>query len=123
PEGLVELALAEPERTLRAETLHALRVRRPHVRPLLAWFDVRDGYSATVVLDEDGPTGFLLLPRGERRARMTLEEARAARVLADRISSLLSVTSALARSRNRQVEAQKQAEHWKDQYDQARAVL
>ncbi len=123
PEGLVELGLAEPERTLRAETLDALRVRRPHVRPLLAWFEIRGGFSATVVLDEEGPTGFLLLPRGERRARMTLEEARATRMLADRLSSLLSVTSALARSRKRQLEAQQQAEHWKGQYDRARTVL
>ncbi len=123
PDKLVELGLAEPERTVRAETLHALRVRRPHVRPLLAWFEVRGGFSATVVLDEDGPMGFLLLPRGDRRARMTLEEARAARVLADRISSLLAVTSALARSRKRQVEAQEHADHWAGQYERARAVL
>ena len=95
PERIYELALAEPERTLRAETLRALEVRRPDVRPLLQWFDSRRAFSTTVVLDEDGPLGFILMPRGNRSAPMTLEEARAVRLLADRISALLAVSSAL----------------------------
>ena len=105
PERIYELALAEPERTLRAETLRALEVRRPDVRPLLAWFDSRRAFSATLVLDEDGPLGFILMPRGNRHAPMTLEEARAVRLLADRISALLAVSSALARSRERELGA------------------
>jgi hypothetical protein len=78
PERLYELALGEPERTLRAEVLKALEVRRPDVRPLSAWFDARRAFAATVVLDEDGPLGFLLLPRGNRTTPMTLEGAGAA---------------------------------------------
>jgi DNA-binding NtrC family response regulator len=105
PERLYELAQQEPERTLRAEVLGGLEVRRPEVRPLLAWFETRRAFSATLVLDEEGPSGFILLPRGNRGSVMTLEEARAVRVLADRISALLSVSSALARSRERELSA------------------
>jgi len=105
PERLYELALGEPERTLRAEALAALEVRRPEVRPLLAWFKSRRAFSATAIVDEDGPLGFLLLPQGVRTAPMTLEEARAVRALTDRISALLAVSSALARSRQRELAA------------------
>jgi DNA-binding NtrC family response regulator len=106
PARLYALALGEPERTLRAEVLRSLQVRRPDLRPLLAWFEQRRAFSATIVLDEDGPLGFILLPEGSRRTVMALEEARAIRVLADRISALLAVSSALARSRQRELDAQ-----------------
>lgn len=105
PERLYALALEEPERTLRAEVLEAMQVRRPEVRPLLAWFETRRAFSATVVVDEEGPLGFLLLPRGRRRRPLALEEARALSHLADRVSALLAVSSALARSRERELAA------------------
>jgi hypothetical protein len=106
PNRLFDLALVEPERTLRAEVLKQAEVRRPDVRGLLAWFEARDAFSATVVMDDDGPVGFILLPRAGRSALLTLEEARALRGLADRISSLLTVTSALSRARERETVAQ-----------------
>lgn len=115
PERLYELALAEPERTLRADVLAALEVRRPEVRPLLAWFRSRKALSATVVLDEDGPLGFLLLPQGARSAPMSLEEARAVRSLTDRVSALLAVSSALARSRERELSAVNRADRADDE--------
>jgi hypothetical protein len=110
PARLYEVAMTEPERTLRAEVLEALRVRRPDLRPLLRWFETHRAFSATIVVDEDGPIGLLLLPRGTRTRPMTLEEARGARLLADRISALLAVSSALARSREREVDAERRAE-------------
>lgn len=110
PERLYELALGEPERTLRAEALGALEVRHPEIRPLLPWFKNRRAFSATLVVDEDGPLGFLLLPQGARTAPMSLEEARAVRALTDRISALLAVSSALARSRERELAAVARAE-------------
>jgi hypothetical protein len=106
PNRLFDLALVEPERTLRAEVLKQAEVRRPDVRGLLAWFEARDAFSATVVMDDDGPVGFILMPRAGRSALLTLEEARALRGLADRISSLLTVTSALSRARERETVAQ-----------------
>jgi hypothetical protein len=102
PERLYELALREPERTLRVDALREVEVRRPDVRGVLAWFEARDAFSATIVMDQDGPVGFILLPRAKRTSLLTLEEARAVRVLADRISALLTVTSALARARERE---------------------
>ena len=115
PERLYELARQEPERTLRAEALQALAVRRPEVRPLIAWFDDRKAFSATLVVDDDGPIGFILLPAGTRTAAMTLEEARAVRVLADRITALLAVSSALARSRDRELKAVARADRVDDE--------
>jgi hypothetical protein len=102
PARLYDVAQSEPERTLRANALREVEVRRPDVRGLRAWFEARDAFSATVVVDHDGPVGFILLPRAKRTALMTLEEARAVRVLADRISALLTVTSALSRARERE---------------------
>ncbi|HTA91117.1 MAG TPA: hypothetical protein VK745_16115 [Polyangiaceae bacterium] len=115
PDRLYELAKEEPERTLRAEALQALAVRRPEVRPLITWFEDRRAFSATLVIDEDGPIGFILLPAGTRTTAMTLEEARAVRVLADRISALLAVSSALARSRERELKAAERADRVDDE--------
>jgi len=109
PPRLYELAMTEPERTLRAEALKAVEVRRPDVRPLVAWFESRDAFSVTLIVDEAGPEGFVLLPRANRTAPMTLEEARAVRTLADRLSALSAVASALARSRDRERAAAEQA--------------
>jgi transcriptional regulator with AAA-type ATPase domain len=110
PDRIYELAELEPERTVRAEVLQAIQVRRPDVRSSLAWFEAHRAFSATVVVDEQGPVGFILLPRGNRTAVMTLEEARAVRLLADRISALLAVSSALARSRERELAAVSRAD-------------
>ncbi len=109
PPRLYELAMNEPERTLRADVLKAVEVRRPEVRPLLAWFEARDAFSVTLIVDEAGPEGFILLPRGNRATPMTLEEARAVRLLTDRLSALAAVASALARSRERERAASERA--------------
>ncbi len=110
PERLYELALGEPERTLRVDALQAVEVRRPEVRGLLAWFLARGAYSATIVCDEDGPLGFVLLPTESRASALTLEEARALRSLSDRISSLISVSAALSRARERELASQARAD-------------
>ncbi len=115
PQRLYDLAKEEPERTLRAEALQALAVRRPEVRPLIAWFEDRHAFSTTLVVDEEGPIGFILLPAGARTSSMTLEEARAVRVLGDRISALLAVSSALARSRERELKAVERADRVDDE--------
>ncbi|HWP10108.1 MAG TPA: hypothetical protein VNN72_30405, partial [Polyangiaceae bacterium] len=39
PERIFDVALAEPERTLRVDALREVEVRRPDVRGLIAWFD------------------------------------------------------------------------------------
>lgn len=123
PRLLYRLGELEPERTLRVEVLKALEIRRPEVRELLEWFEVHKAFSATIIVDEEGPTGFLLLPTGDRTDVMTLEEARAARQLADRLSAVLAVTSALERARRRQLEAQRNAEQWERSFRRVEGVL
>jgi hypothetical protein len=123
PKRLYDLALAEPERTLRAEVLEAVQVRRPEVRSLFEWFATRRAFSATLVLDEEGCQGFLLLPHGGRNTPMTLEEARSIRILADRISSLLAVSSALARSRERELEAERRFQALEQERERLEGII
>ena len=123
PDKLYELAMMEPERTLRADVVKALEVRRPDVRPLVAWFEARKAFSATLVVDEEGALGFLLFPRARRTSVMTLEEARATRVLCDRISALLAVSSALARSRQRELDASRRADEVSADRDRLERII
>lgn len=123
PLSVYELGEREPERTLRVEVLRALEVRRPDVRPLLEWFELHKAFSATIISDDEGAIGFLLLPKGGRTDVMTLEEAHAARLLTERISALLSLTSAMERARRRQLEAQSEAERWHEAFRRVEGVL
>lgn len=104
PPHLYEIAEREPERTVRAEVLRSLQVRRADLRFLLTWFESRGLLAATLVHDEEGPIGLIGIPQGNRKAPTSLEEVRALRLLADRIGAILGVSSALARSRAREVE-------------------
>lgn len=117
PDHLYTIADGEPERSVRTEALRSLEVRRPDLRPLVQWLDARGLLSVTLVRDEDGPVGLLGLPRGKRRTPMNLEEVGAVRVLADRIGAVLGVSSALARSRAREMDLQRQAERRADEID------
>ncbi len=77
PEGLVAVALREPEGTLRADLLRALEVRRPDLRPLSTWLEDRGIALAAVVSCGPEVEGVLLLARTARGAPETLEEVRA----------------------------------------------
>ncbi|MCL2823587.1 MAG: hypothetical protein FWD57_06315 [Polyangiaceae bacterium] len=123
PTLLHEIAENEPERAVRTEVLHALEVRRPDLRPLAQWMDARGLVSVSLVRDEDGPVGLLGIPRGKRRTPMNLEEVRAIRVLADRIGAVLGVSSALARSRKRELEIQLTAEQRNDQIEKLQFLI
>lgn len=112
PMRLIELADAEPERIFRVDIADTVSVRMPHVRPLATWLKERHFGAAAVIRDPvSGPIGLLALP--ERRgysARMTLDEARRIRLLADRLGAVLGVSSMLARSRAREHAAQHEAQ-------------
>lgn len=110
PADVYELARAEPEQILRREVLEALQVRRPEVRPALAWLDEQDAAAAVLLEEEHSPLGLLILPRGSRRRPLTLEEARAARGLAERLRSLLAQSSSLERLRERERDAEQRAQ-------------
>ncbi len=114
PQLLLELALGEPEQTIRAAVLEALEVRRPDVRPALEWLQDRGAMSLTLLTEEEGPIGALVLPAAARTSPLALEEVRALRALADRMTALLGMSSALARGQMREVEAKKTADREKD---------
>jgi len=110
PARLVEIADAEPEGVLRVEAARAVEVRRPEMRPLLAWLEERDIQAMAMVRDESGPIAMLAMPRDGRRSGLSLEEVRLLRELADRLGAVIGVSSALARSRARELEAKAAAD-------------
>jgi transcriptional regulator with AAA-type ATPase domain len=110
PRLLFELARGEPEQTLRTEVLETLEVRRADIRPALDWLRGRSAMSLTLLTDDEGPVGALVLPAGARAHPLSLEEVRALRTLADRMTAQLGVSGALARARAREVEARRLAE-------------
>lgn len=90
PAELLALALAEPFATLREEVLHAIEVRRPDVRALLAWLDTDDLVSATVGIADGEPVCALLLPRAQRVSPLSLDELFEAKRLADVLAGHLA---------------------------------
>jgi DNA-binding NtrC family response regulator len=110
PAAIYELGKEEPERTLRRDVLGALTVRRPEVRELIGWMDARDALFVTLVTDSEVPLGLLVFPKGSRKSPLSLQEAVAARQLCDRLSSVLSLSSSIARSRQRETDARERAD-------------
>lgn len=123
PAKVYELALQEPEHTLRQETLAALQVKRADVRGLLDWFNVRGAFSATAIVEGEDAVGFLLMPREQRKAPLSLEEAKALHALAERLSGVLAVTASLARSRQQELRAVQDAERARAETARLTAVL
>ena len=109
PSAIHELASQEPGRTLRREAVLAAQVRRPELRPAAIWFAAHEAKSATALSDVDGAVGLLVLPAGRRKTTLVTEEVLALEGLTDRMTGLLSVTSALARANRRQLDAEEQA--------------
>ncbi|MFT3771973.1 MAG: hypothetical protein QM820_41735 [Minicystis sp.] len=105
PADLVDVVDAEPERILRTEVARELEVRRPELRPIVAWLDQRGLAAIAVVRDEQAAVGLLAVPQGARTTPATLEEVRGLRALADRFGAILGVSASLARSRAREIEA------------------
>ncbi|WP_437329697.1 hypothetical protein [Sorangium sp. So ce381] len=110
PARLIELAQIEPERVLRVEAAEAVEVRRPEVRPLLAWLAERDVGVVALVNDAEGPIGALAIPRARRASPMTLEEVSGLRAVADRLGAVIAVSAMLSGSRGREVAARREAE-------------
>jgi len=108
PAFIHELASQEPGRTLRREAVLAAQVRRPEIRPAAVWLAAHEAKSATALSDADGPVGLLVLPSGQRKSTLVTEEVLALEALTDRMTGLLSVTSALARAHGRQLQAERQ---------------
>jgi len=110
PAGLAEIAGLEPERILRVEAARAVEVRRPELRPIVAWLDQRGLSAIAVVRDELSAVGLLAIPRGARSSPATLEEVRSLRALSDRLGAVIGVSASLARSRERELLARAETE-------------
>lgn len=91
PRELLALALAEPFATVREEVLHALEVRRPDVRSLLAWLDADDLLAACIGIADGEPVCALLLPRAQRAMPLSLDELFEAKRLADVLAGHLAI--------------------------------
>jgi hypothetical protein len=102
PQGLLDLALGEPHKTVRTSVLRALEVKRADLRPILAWLTQRDVLFATVVGATNEPEGLLLVPRGARERDASLEEITAAEHLADALVAAVQATSATERHLERE---------------------
>lgn len=114
PVGVETVAQDEPARTLRFETIVAAQVRKPEVRPLVTWFEAHRAKTATVMVDEVGAVGLLVLPRGKRTSSLSMEEAELLGKLSIRLAGLISVTASLRRARHRELEYRKLAQNADD---------
>jgi hypothetical protein len=110
-EGLIATAASEPEAALRTEVLDALVVRRPELRGMARWLDLRGAMSATIVTRSGEPEGLLVLPRGNRFEPLTLEEARAIKRLADALAAVCHSRAIEQRARERERELILRADH------------
>lgn len=104
PAGLLDVAAGEPHATVRTAVLEALEVRRADLRPLLEWLRTRGALFATLIAETGEPDGLLVVPAGGRHEPVTLEEAAAAKRLADAFVAVCQSASArerhLARERD-----------------------
>jgi hypothetical protein len=123
PEGIFDVALGEPYATLRASVLRALEVRRADLRPLLAWLDQRDAVFATVIAESDDPDGLLVVPAGARSEELTLEEVRAAKLLADAFVAVSQATSARERHLGRERDLQQRLDVLDDENARLRHTI
>lgn len=91
PRELLAVALGEPFAAVREEVLHALEVRRPDLRALLAWLDADDLLAACVGIADGEPVCALLLPRAQRDIPLSLDELFEAKRLADVLAGHLAI--------------------------------
>jgi transcriptional regulator with GAF, ATPase, and Fis domain len=123
PARLLELADVEPERVLRVEVARAVEVRRPELRPIVAWLEERGVAAVAVVSDDLSAIGLLTMPRGARFAPMTLEEVRKLRALGDRIGAVIGASASLARARQRELELRAELEQKRAEALHLQAVM
>ncbi|MCU0658558.1 MAG: hypothetical protein MUF64_25875, partial [Polyangiaceae bacterium] len=123
PAGLLDFCDAEPHQTLRLEVARALQVRRPDLRPALAWMEAHGYACATALRDEEGAVGVLAMPRSGRRTLLTLQEVQALGGLTARLCAVFSLSSAMAGARRRQLDAESEVRGLNDALAQARNAL
>jgi hypothetical protein len=123
PDGILDVALGEPHGTLRTSVLRALEVRRADLRPLLAWLEHRDALFATVISEGSDPDGLLVVPSGVRTEELTLEEARAAQLLANAFVAVAQAESAKVRHLERERELRENVDRLDDELARLRHTI
>jgi hypothetical protein len=123
PEGIFDVALGETHSTLRTSVLRALEVRRADLRPYLAWLDQRGAIFATVIAESNDPDGLIVVPAGTRSEELTLEEAAAAKRLADAFVAVAQAESAKARHLQRERDLRAELEKSEDKIDRLQHQL
>jgi DNA-binding NtrC family response regulator len=81
--------------------LAAMIVRRPEVRPLAEALELLEALCVVPIVSAGELEGALVVPRGRRRAPLTLEELSGLERLAQRLSGPLAMHQAEARARER----------------------
>lgn len=122
-EGLVATAASEPEAALRSDVLDSLVVRRPDLRGMARWLDLREAMCATVVTRSGEPEGLLVLPRGNRDEPLSLEEARAFKRLADALAAVCHARAIEQRARARELELVMRADRAEEDVERLRHDL
>lgn len=108
--GIFDLAVHEPEATLRLETLRFAQVRRPKLQDAVRWFEARHMKAAVALVDEAGPLGLLVCPAGMRKKNLSFEEVRLLGLLGRRLAGLLAQSSAVRRAQERELSARDRAD-------------
>ncbi|MBX3233008.1 MAG: hypothetical protein KIT84_12630 [Labilithrix sp.] len=123
PPGIFDVAMGEVHATLRTSVLRALEVRRADLRPYLAWLDQRGALFATVIAETEDPDGMIVMPAGTRTEEITLEEARAAKLLADGFVAVAQAESAKVRHLQRELDLKRELERAEDEKERLRHTI
>lgn len=120
PSDVFDVAAGEPHATVRTAVLRALEVRRADLRPLLGWLDGKGALFATVIAETGEPDGLLVVPAGGREEPVTLEEAMAAKRLADAFVAVCQTTSARERHLSRERDLKRRLDELDDALTEVR---
>jgi two-component system response regulator HydG len=90
-----------PGEVLLRAPLEALVVRRPELRPLVDSLERHDALAVVALVDLQEIEGALVIPRGRRRAAVTLEEMHAMDRLGASVSGVVAALSAERRAQER----------------------
>lgn len=98
PPSVLVAAAGEPHGVLDVEVLRALEVRRPDLRPALAWLDGHDAWIVVALAAHGEPSGLLLVSRPASTEPVALDEALALRRLASALEEALAFRGASLRN-------------------------
>jgi DNA-binding NtrC family response regulator len=107
---VLERIVARPGEIIVRAPLAAVVVRRPELRGLVDVLEASDALAVVPIAIAGEIEGALFVPRGRRRAPVTLEELAALERLGARLSSLLALGAAEVRAERRAQAAQQAAE-------------